>query len=194
MLRGEFRHAPQCIELKVQHSTLIPSPHVMPPRIQSYPPTVPPRPGRRPPPVAPVSARRHWPCRPFSPACRLVCECGCPGFSSCSISPSGKQYPSRGKPQFQTEPAEALLSLQGLDDLGRPILLDCLLRLRDDAGVISKFDPPQGSAEEIAVMDALWAEGRRERLWRLLESPAIADSSDPSVTEVRTRYQMRLMI
>ena len=90
--------------------------------------------------------------------------------------------------------AETLLSLQGLDNLGRPILLNCLLRLRDDAGIISTFDPPQGRAEEIAVMDALWAEGRRERLKQLLESPPIASSSDPSVAEVRARYQMRLMI
>ena len=89
--------------------------------------------------------------------------------------------------------AEALLSLQGLDELGRPILLDCLLQLRDDAGVITVFDPPHGSSEAIAVMDSLWAEGRRERLGQLLESPPINASSDPSVTEVRTKYQMRLM-
>ena len=89
--------------------------------------------------------------------------------------------------------AEALLSLQGLDELGRPILLNCLLQLRDYAGVISMFDPPHGSSEAIAVMDSLWAEGRRERLRQLLESRPINASTDPSVTEVRTKYQMRLM-
>ena len=90
--------------------------------------------------------------------------------------------------------AEALLSLQGFDDLGRRILLDCLLQLRDDARIISMFDPPQGSAEEIAVMDALWAEGTHGRLTQLLESPPIALSSDPAVAEIRTKYQTRLMI
>ena len=85
------------------------------------------------------------------------------------------------------------MSLQELDELGRPILLDCLLQLRDDAGVISMFDPPHGSSEAIAVMDSLWAEGRHERLRQLLESPPINASPDPSVTEVRTKYQMRLM-
>ena len=89
--------------------------------------------------------------------------------------------------------AEALLSLQGQDELGRPILLDCLLQMKDDAGIISIFDPPHGSLEAIAVMDSLWAEGRRERLGQLLESPTINASSDPSVTEVRTKYQMRLI-
>ena len=89
--------------------------------------------------------------------------------------------------------AEALSSLQGLDELGRPILLDCLLQLRDYSSVISVFDPPQGSSEAIAVMDSLWAEGRRERLRQLLESPPIKGSLDPSVTEVRTKYQMRLI-
>ena len=89
--------------------------------------------------------------------------------------------------------AEALLSLQGQDELGRPILLDCLLQMKDDAGIISIFDPPHGSLEAIAVMDSLWAEGRRERLGQLLESPPINASSDPSVTEVRTKYQMRLI-
>ena len=65
--------------------------------------------------------------------------------------------------------------------------------MRDDAGIISIFDPPHGSLEAIAVMDSLWAEGRRERLGHLLESPPINASSDPSVTEVRTKYQMRLI-
>ena len=50
--------------------------------------------------------------------------------------------------------AEALLSLQGQDELGRPILLDCLLQMKDDAGIISIFDPPHGSLEAIAVMDS----------------------------------------
>ena len=85
------------------------------------------------------------------------------------------------------------MSLQGQDELGRPILLDCLLQMKDDAGIIAKFDPPHGSSEAIAVMDSLWAEGRRERLRQLLESPPINASTDPSVTEVRTKYQMRLM-
>lgn len=90
--------------------------------------------------------------------------------------------------------AEALLSIQGLDDLGRPILLDCLLRLRDHVRIISTFDPPHGNWEAIAVMDSLWADGQHERLRKLLESPPINGSSDPSVAEVRTKYQMRLMI
>ncbi len=90
--------------------------------------------------------------------------------------------------------AEVLLNIQGLDDLGRPILLDCLLQLRDNARILSTFDPPQSSSEAIALMDSLWAGGQHERLRELLESPPINASSDPSVAEVRTRYQMRLMI
>ena len=93
-----------------------------------------------------------------------------------------------GQAEF-AKAAETLLSLQGLDELGHPILLDCLLQLRDHAGVISMFDPPHGSSEAIAVMDSLWAEGRREMLRQLLESPPINVSTDPSVTDVRTKYQ-----
>ncbi len=93
-----------------------------------------------------------------------------------------------------SQAAEALLSLHGLDDLGRPILLDCLRRLGDDAGIIATFDPPQGSGEQIAVMEALWSEGIRERLRQLLESPPIASSSDPSVAEMRTKYRVRLNV
>ena len=86
------------------------------------------------------------------------------------------------------------MSLQGQDELGRPILLDCLLQMKDDASIISIFDPPHGSSEAIAVMDSLWAEGMREKVKAITwVAPNKCTSTDPSVTEVRKKYHLRLM-
>ena len=88
--------------------------------------------------------------------------------------------------------AEILLPLKEIEELVRPILLDCLRELRDSAGIIVSFNPPQGSAEEIAVMDALWIENERERLAALLASPSIANTNDLAVAELRDRFLRRL--
>ena len=90
------------------------------------------------------------------------------------------------------EAARVLLPLQERDELARRILLDCLVRLQDDGRIIAAFDPPKGSAEEIAIMDALWAANNRGRLTDLLRSPSIANTEDLSVAEVRNRYRARL--
>ena len=88
--------------------------------------------------------------------------------------------------------SEVLLSVLDQDELARPLLLDCLLQLKDCEKITSVFDPPRGSAEAIAVMDSLWEQGRRDELAILLSSSAIASSVDPSVSEVRAKYISRL--
>ncbi len=88
--------------------------------------------------------------------------------------------------------ATILASVAALDDLARPLLLDCLVKMKDAPGLIATFDPPASAAEAIHVMDAFWAEGRRDRLRELLELPLIAESADPSVIEMRHKYAARL--
>ena len=78
------------------------------------------------------------------------------------------------------------------DTLARPLLLDCLVRLKDMPAVITTFDPPVSVAEAIHVMDALWGEGMRARLREVLKIPLIVESADPSVIEIRTKYAARL--
>lgn len=76
--------------------------------------------------------------------------------------------------------ADILLTRPAADDeLARRLLLDCLSRLKDDTALIANFDPPVSETEAIYVMDALWAEGQRDRVHELLNSPLIANSTDP---------------
>lgn len=87
---------------------------------------------------------------------------------------------------------EILACVAVADELARPLLLDCYLKLKDMPGIIAAFDPPASGAEAIHVMDALWAEGRRDRLREVLRSPVVAESVDPSVIEIRGKYATRL--
>ena len=85
-----------------------------------------------------------------------------------------------------------LLPLAEDDKLARPLLLACLTRLGDAAKINSVFDPPTSAAEAIALMDALWEEGKQERLLEVLSIPLVADSPDGPVIEIRTKYNARL--
>ncbi len=78
------------------------------------------------------------------------------------------------------------------EELARPLLLDCYLKLKDNPALLAVFDPPVSGAEAIHVMDALWAEGRRDRLREVLTLSLIAQSADPSVVEIRVKYATRL--
>ena len=88
--------------------------------------------------------------------------------------------------------ANVLTSLGTADMLARPLLLDCLVNLKDAQELIKNFDPPVSPAEAIHVIDALWAEGRRARLKAILELPLIAESADQSLIEIRIKYAARL--
>lgn len=88
--------------------------------------------------------------------------------------------------------ARALASVVAGDDLARPLLLDCYVKLKDNPTLLAVFDPPASEGEAIHVMDALWAEGKRDRLREVLTLPLIAQSADPSVVEIRTKYSTRL--
>ncbi len=88
--------------------------------------------------------------------------------------------------------ADLLIPVAPSDALARPLLLDCLMRLKDTCALIVNFDPPTSNDEAIHVMDALWAEGRHDRLREVLRIPLIAESSDLSVIEMRKKCFARL--
>ena len=90
------------------------------------------------------------------------------------------------------EASDLLIPLAPTEDLARTLLLDCLVRIEDTDALLQAFDPPISDAEAIHVMDALWNSGQRERLLAIINRPPIADSSDPSVVEIRAKYVMRL--
>lgn len=99
-----------------------------------------------------------------------------------------RQY-DRGEYQ---EAATTLTPIAGSDDLARRLLLECLRQLGDTADIVARFDPPVSSEEAITLIDALWREGKRDRLLSLLSEPVIESSSDPSVVELRSKYLRRL--
>lgn len=93
--------------------------------------------------------------------------------------------------QFR-QAADVLAPLAQADPLARRLLLECFLRLREEKAIIARFDPPESAAEAIALMDALWQEGRRPRLAEVLRLPLIAGAVDSAVTELRDKYTARL--
>lgn len=88
--------------------------------------------------------------------------------------------------------AKILKGIVRQEQLARPLLLDSLVKLKDTETIIHIFDPPASEAEAIHVMDALWDRGKRDRLSELINLPLIAESSDPSVVEIRNKYSARL--
>lgn len=88
--------------------------------------------------------------------------------------------------------AEVLAVVSVSDDLARPLLLDCFVKLRDCPGLLARFDPPASIAEAIHVIDALWTEARHDRLAEVLKLPLIAESTDPSAIEMRQKYAAKL--
>ena len=88
--------------------------------------------------------------------------------------------------------ADLLVTVVQQEDLGRPLLLDCLVKLHDTEGLLDIFDPPTNDAEAIHLLDALWEDGRKERLLRVIDLPLISASADPSVVEIRDKYRARL--
>src|SRR6266436_402966 len=90
------------------------------------------------------------------------------------------------------EAAKILAGVAQSEELARRLLLDCFGQLDDMLSVISHFDPPTSSTEAIYLLEALWKEGKHERLLQLLDEPIIASSSDPSVVEMRNKYALRL--
>ncbi len=90
------------------------------------------------------------------------------------------------------EAAEMLAGIAKSDELAKRLLLDCLAESGNMGGIISHFSPPTSVTEAICLLDALWRDGKHDRLRQLLSEPIIANSSDPSVIELRDKYARRL--
>lgn len=88
--------------------------------------------------------------------------------------------------------AAILDNVAATDDLARRILLECHIATGNHGEIARIFDPPQGTIEAIALMDSLWSEGRKDRLREVLAEDFIAESADPSVIELRDKYEQRL--
>ena len=88
--------------------------------------------------------------------------------------------------------ADLLIPVIEQEDLAKPLLLDCLVKLKDTKALLEIFDPPASEAEVIHVMDALWDDGKRERLSEVINIPLVSGSADPSVVEIRNKYRLRL--
>ncbi len=88
--------------------------------------------------------------------------------------------------------AHRLTAVLDQETLARPLLLDCLIQIGDTESLLDVFDPPSNEAEAIHLMDALWTNGKRERLGQVLDTPFIAQSNDPSVVTIRNKYTARL--
>ncbi len=88
--------------------------------------------------------------------------------------------------------SEVLAGLARSEELARRLLLDSFGQLDDMHAIISYFDPPTSATEAIYLVDALWAEKRHDRLRQILNEPIIANSTDPSIVELRTKYTGRL--
>ncbi len=88
--------------------------------------------------------------------------------------------------------AVELEKLLGQEPLARPLLLDCLVRLRADGRLISIFDPPSTVAEAIHVLNSLWTLRRRDRLAEIFESEFVRETRDPSLIELREKLRARL--
>ena len=90
------------------------------------------------------------------------------------------------------EAAERLTAVLSKEALARPLLLDCLIQMEDTESLLDIFDPPSNEAEAIHLMDALWNNGKQERLGQVLHTPFIAQSTDPSLAAIREKYIARL--
>ena len=90
------------------------------------------------------------------------------------------------------EAADVLRSRAKTDQLARRLLLECYVQLHDNAAILVDFDPPKSSAEAVHLMEALWTEGKRERLRKVLALAVVAKAADPSVVEMRNKWAGRL--
>ena len=95
------------------------------------------------------------------------------------------------KKQFAAA-AELLVPYLNREPLARRVLFECLGHMDDMASIIRHFDPPTSEIEAMTLMEALWAEKQKDRLAEVIVLPLIADSVDPALVEVRTKYARRL--
>lgn len=88
--------------------------------------------------------------------------------------------------------ATDLLSSHLEDPFARRLVLESLRKLDDSAAIIARFDPPADAGEVIALMDALWNQGKKQRLGEVLSLPVVEKSEDGAVVEMRNKYTARL--
>jgi len=91
------------------------------------------------------------------------------------------------------EAAAVFKTIAQTNELGRRLMLDCYGKIPDFDGIADDFDPPQSNTELLYLLEALWETGKHERLASLLKESVVIDSSDPSINELREKYEARLI-
>lgn len=86
-----------------------------------------------------------------------------------------------------------LLAIVPTDGIARRLLAECYTVVPYDTDLINGLFPPQSISEAVLLADALWEMGDKDRLGELLRLGVIADSNDPAATELRQRYQARVI-
>jgi hypothetical protein len=90
------------------------------------------------------------------------------------------------------EAISLLKVLVATSPLARRLLLECYTSLDRTKDLIEDFYPPSADGEIVYVADALWVEGKRKELSKLIDSEIVRMSLNPAVVEVRTKYKDRL--
>jgi hypothetical protein len=85
-----------------------------------------------------------------------------------------------------------LLPISTTPGLARRLLLECLVQLRQNEEIAGIFAEPESVTESIHLMDALWETHAYAGLRKLLQSEAIALSTEPTIVELRTKYSAKL--
>ncbi len=136
-----------------------------------------------------------WGRRPLSPYTRPYYEFefdpppSSVGDASTTVLVQAQNLHSNGE---YKKASDLLKPIVHQEELARRLLLDCLVEARDSIALLEIYDPPSSDAEAIHVMEALWEEGRQERLAEIIDIPLVAESTDLSVAEIRRKYRARL--
>lgn len=88
--------------------------------------------------------------------------------------------------------AAALLKpMVAASTLAKKMLWDCYVELGDIDSIVAEYYPPSSASEIVYMAEALWGYDNA-KLRSLLDLDAVKTSVDPSVVEVRDKYNARL--
>lgn len=88
--------------------------------------------------------------------------------------------------------AISLLERLTADGMVRRMLFECFQKLDDEEALATRFNPPRGDGETVAVIEAMWSTGRKAELAQLLTDPQVRSATHPAIVELREKYLGRL--
>lgn len=78
------------------------------------------------------------------------------------------------------------------EGVAKRLLLDCYYNTSNWRAIITEYDKPKSNTEIVYLIEAYWAEKEIDQLNNLLGKPEVAESTDPSVIEIKNKYIARL--